>query len=125
MCSLVAMLSEAGQVFKRPRKDGPAADKAHEKLHARTGDHLTLLAVFDAYSKVPAPKKRIWCEQNFLDFRFLKRARKNRRALAKLLTRLHTELLSVDNVDNREMSILKSAPLLFVHADRNDDQAVR
>jgi hypothetical protein len=57
---------------------------------------------------VPEPKKRLWCEQNFLDSRFLKRAGKNRRALARLLTRLQIELLSVDTFDNREMLILKA-----------------
>lgn len=53
----------------------------------REGDHLTMLNVFDAFRQQQASSQQSWCQENFLNFRALKRAMEIRRQLQRYIHR--------------------------------------
>lgn len=61
------------------------ADQRKAKFHQPEGDHLTLLAVYNAWknNKFSAP----WCYDNFLQARTLKRAQDVRKQLLGIMDR--------------------------------------
>lgn len=65
------MLS-AQNIFYRPREKQAQADQKKAKFFQAEGDHLTLLAVYEAWkaNKFSNP----WCYENFIQARSMKRA---------------------------------------------------
>lgn len=65
------MLS-AQNIFYRPREKQAQADQKRAKFFQAEGDHLTLLAVYEAWkaNKFSNP----WCYENFIQARSMKRA---------------------------------------------------
>eukprot|EP00644_Phytophthora_capsici_P016977 jgi/Phyca11/557566/estExt2_Genewise1Plus.C_PHYCAscaffold_1420001 len=67
--TIVAMLS-VESVFFRPKEKQAQADQKKAKFHQPEGDHLTLLAVYEAWanSKFSNP----WCYENFIQARAIR-----------------------------------------------------
>ena len=68
---LAAMLSSPN-VFMRPVQLAKAADKAKARFVHPTGDHLTLINVYEGFRKQRQDKK--WCSEHFLHWRNLSSA---------------------------------------------------
>lgn len=69
--TLVAMLSSQPP-FLRPRDSQDQADRAHSQFVHKDGDHLTLVAVYDAF--LEAENKGEWCAVNFINPRSMRAA---------------------------------------------------
>merc|ERR1719266_435291 len=72
--TIVSMIS-VQDVFYRPKEKQELADQKKAKFNQAEGDHLTLLAVYNAWktNKFSAA----WCYENFVQMRTLKRAKFN------------------------------------------------
>ncbi|TGZ60711.1 hypothetical protein CRM22_008385 [Opisthorchis felineus] len=83
--TIVSMLS-VQNVFYRPKEKTELADQRKAKFHQPEGDHLTLLAVYNAWknNKFSAP----WCYDNFIQARTLKRAQDVRKQLLGIMDRM-------------------------------------
>ena len=86
------MLS-AQKIFYRPREKQAQADQKKAKFFQPEGDHLTLLAVYEAWkaAKFSSP----WCYENFLQARSLKRAQVRLRICCWLLRLCLLDMLSL------------------------------
>jgi ATP-dependent RNA helicase DHX8/PRP22 len=71
LVQIIGMLS-AQNIFYRPREKQAQADQKKAKFFQPEGDHLTLLAVYEAWkaSKFSKP----WAYENFIQERSLRRA---------------------------------------------------
>lgn len=78
------MLS-AQNIFYRPREKQAQADQKRAKFFQPEGDHLTLLAVYDAWKANKFSKP--WCFENFVQERSLKRAQDVRKQLLTIMDR--------------------------------------
>lgn len=68
---------------------------AHAKFENESGDHLTLLNIYKAYTRAGRPK--IWCHENFLNTTNLNYAQEVRNQLKDICTRLNLEFSSCGN----------------------------
>lgn len=114
--SIVAMLS-VQNCFVRPRDRMRFADAAKRQFEHADGDHLTLLAVFDAYCAVEPGLRADWCNRNFINARALKSAVDVRIQLARIVARLglatakdmdHTTLLASHLKTKRHIDVCKT-----------------
>ena len=82
--TIVAMLSVESP-FYRPKEKAAQADMKKAKFNQAEGDHLTILAVYQAWaaSKFSNP----WCFENFIQARSMKRAQDVRKQLVTILDR--------------------------------------
>ncbi|KAG7836438.1 hypothetical protein KL943_002087 [Ogataea angusta] len=87
--TVIAMLS-VPDIFYRPKEKRDEADRIKAKFHDYNGDHLTLLNVYNKWSDADNP--RLWCQNNFIHEKSMRRAREVRRQLLKIF----------DNLDKRE-----------------------
>ncbi|KAF1794410.1 P-loop containing nucleoside triphosphate hydrolase [Phytophthora cactorum] len=89
--TIVAMLS-VESVFFRPKEKLAQADQKKAKFHQPEGDHLTLLAVYEAWanSKFSNP----WCYENFIQARAIRRAQDVRKQLLSILDRYKMDVVS-------------------------------
>ena len=78
--------------FYRPRDKQGQADMKKAKFHQAEGDHLTLLAVYNAWeaSKFSNP----WCFENFIQARSMRRAQDVRKQLVTIMDRYKLDILS-------------------------------
>ncbi|KAF9157020.1 DEAH-box ATP-dependent RNA helicase prp22 [Actinomortierella ambigua] len=83
---IVAMLS-VEDVFVMPRKEDEQlnATAAHEEFFHHSGDHMTLLNVYEAWRKANYSKE--WCRDNFMNLRLLRLARNVRAQLLDIFDR--------------------------------------
>lgn len=88
--SIVAMLGEAAALFFRPKDKRVYADKAREAFTRPGGDHLTLLEIWNQW--VDTDYSYQWAQENFIQFKSLKRARDVRDQLARLCDRVEIEV---------------------------------
>ncbi|KAL3151919.1 hypothetical protein ABBQ32_001049 [Trebouxia sp. C0010 RCD-2024] len=115
--TIVGMLS-AQNIFYRPREKQAQADQKKAKFFQPEGDHLTLLAVYEAWknSKFSNP----WCHENFIQSRSLKRAQDVRKQLLQIMDRYKLDLVSSGrNYDKIRKAICSG---FFFHAARKDPQ---
>eukprot|EP01128_Nolandella_sp_AFSM9_P011983 TRINITY_DN8863_c0_g1_i1.p1 TRINITY_DN8863_c0_g1~~TRINITY_DN8863_c0_g1_i1.p1 ORF type:complete len:585 (-),score=114.99 TRINITY_DN8863_c0_g1_i1:115-1731(-) len=115
--TIVSMLS-VEQVFYRPKEKQQLADHKKSKFHQPEGDHLTLLAVFEAWkaSHFSGP----WCFENFVQHRSLKRAQDVRKQLQQIMDRYKLDIVSCGrNYDRVRKAIVAG---YFVKAARKDPQ---
>lgn len=92
MVTILAML-QVQNVFIKPG-GGRAAIKArvaHRKFEVEEGDLLTLLNVYTAYQK---NQTHSWCQQQFINYKALKRASEIRSQISKMLKKLDIALTS-------------------------------
>lgn len=89
--TIVAMMS-VETVFFRPKEKQAQADQKKAKFHQPEGDHLTLLAVYEAWknSKFSNP----WCYDNFIQARAIRRAQDVRKQLLSILDRYKMDVVS-------------------------------
>ncbi|KAJ0405555.1 hypothetical protein P43SY_009604 [Pythium insidiosum] len=89
--TIVAMMS-VETVFFRPKEKQAQADQKKAKFHQPEGDHLTLLAVYEAWknSKFSNP----WCYENFIQARAIRRAQDVRKQLLSILDRYKMDVVS-------------------------------
>ncbi|KAF9978393.1 DEAH-box ATP-dependent RNA helicase prp22 [Actinomortierella ambigua] len=84
--TIVAMLS-VEDVFFMPRKeeDQVSATAAHEQFFHHSGDHMTLLNVYEDWRKTNYSKE--WCHDNFMNLRNLRLAKNVRGQLLDIFDR--------------------------------------
>lgn len=94
--SIIALLPETASLFHRPKDKKVQADAARARFTSRDqggGDHLTLLNIWNSY--VDAEFSVLWCRENFLQDRSLKRARDVKDQLVKLCDRVEVPVSSL------------------------------
>ncbi|CAK7909541.1 pre-mRNA-splicing factor ATP-dependent RNA helicase-like protein Prp2p [[Candida] anglica] len=92
--SVISMLGESSNLFYRPKDKKEAADKCKEKFHQEQGDHLTLLEIWKEW--VDTGYSSQWCQDNYVQYKTLKRAREVREQLSRLCIKAG---ISVDQKD--------------------------
>ncbi|KAK9931697.1 hypothetical protein M0R45_018964 [Rubus argutus] len=113
--TIIAMVA-AGNIFYRPRGKHAEADQKRAKFLQPEGDHLTLLAVYEAWKaknfSVP------WCSENFVQFRSLSKARDVRRQLLTVMDKHELEAVSV----GKDRTMIRKAIIagLFFQVARKD-----
>eukprot|EP00002_Diphylleia_rotans_P022935 TRINITY_DN4502_c0_g1_i1.p1 TRINITY_DN4502_c0_g1~~TRINITY_DN4502_c0_g1_i1.p1 ORF type:complete len:1132 (+),score=246.53 TRINITY_DN4502_c0_g1_i1:49-3444(+) len=117
MLTIVAMLS-VENVFYRPKEKQAIADQKKSRFHQPEGDHLTLLAVYDAWkhNKFSNP----WCHDNFLQGRTLRRAQDVRKQLVGIMDRYKMDIVSCGKNYNKIRQAICSG--FFFHAAKKDPQ---
>jgi ATP-dependent RNA helicase DHX8/PRP22 len=116
MLAVVAMVSCDAVVFNNPRDQREEAAEAHRRFASRSGDHGTLLAVFNGWCSAPKKEQLRWCTQNFLNSRALRKAHDILEQLKRHLGDLNIPLRSCgeDEVPLRRALVAG----LFPHAAR-------
>ncbi|XP_066925982.1 ATP-dependent RNA helicase DHX8-like [Clytia hemisphaerica] len=89
--TVVSMLS-VQNVFYRPKEKQAVADQKKAKFHQVEGDHLTLLAVYNAWKN--SKFSNAWCFENFVQARSLKRAQDVRKQLLGIMDRHKLDVVS-------------------------------
>ncbi|KAJ1333698.1 ATP-dependent RNA helicase DHX8/PRP22 [Microdochium nivale] len=92
--SIVAMLTLT-QVFYRPKDKQNQADQKKAKFHDPSGDHLTLVNVYNAWKR--SDYSQAWCQENFIQARAMKRAKDVREQLIKIMSRYRHSVSSCGN----------------------------
>lgn len=82
--TIVAMLT-AQNVFYRPKEKQAQADQKKAKFHQPEGDHLTLLTVYNGWKG--SKFSNVWCFDNFIQARSMKRAQDVRKQLLGIMDR--------------------------------------
>eukprot|EP00890_Picochlorum_soloecismus_P002612 jgi/Picsp_1/3351/NSC_06189-R1_probable pre-mrna-splicing factor atp-dependent rna helicase-like len=115
--TIIGMLS-AQNIFHRPREKQAAADQKKAKFHQSEGDHLTLLAVYEAWKA--AKFSNPWCYENFIQARSMRRAQDVRKQLVAIMDRYKLDLVSAGrNWKKVQMAVASG---FFFHAARKDPQ---
>lgn len=84
--SIIAILGESSTLFYRPKDKREQADKAKEKFFNELGDHLTLLNIWEQW--VDTGYSNQWCQDNFIQYKTLKRAKNIHEQLERLCQRV-------------------------------------
>eukprot|EP00727_Mastigamoeba_balamuthi_P000424 m51a1_g10379 putative probable pre-mrna-splicing factor atp-dependent rna helicase-like (1156) ;mRNA; f:25269-30444 len=115
--TVVAMLS-VQNVWYRPREKQAQADQKRAKFFQTEGDHLTLLAVYQAWknSKFSNP----WCYENFIQARAMRRAQDVRKQLLTIMDRYRLEVASCGRNYNLVRKAITSG--FFSHAAKKEPQ---
>ncbi|CBH15802.1 RNA helicase, putative [Trypanosoma brucei gambiense DAL972] len=120
--TIVSMLAAQKRgVFYRPRDQHEAADAAKRQFHQPEGDHITLLAVYDAW--VANGLSENWCKRNFLKHRMLMEARDTRDQLSEMLRKRHTNIEHHNDSSLTEVRRAITAGYFFNAARRITDVA--
>jgi ATP-dependent RNA helicase DHX8/PRP22 len=115
--TIVAMIS-VQNVFFRPKEKQAQADAKKNKFHQPEGDHLTLLAVYQAWKASGYSKP--WCHENFVQNRAMQRAMDVRKQLITLMDRHQMDVVSCGKNLNRVRQCIVAG--FFFHAARKDPQ---
>ncbi|TPX59462.1 hypothetical protein PhCBS80983_g02474 [Powellomyces hirtus] len=115
--TVVAMLS-VQNIWYRPKEKQAQADSKKAKFHQPEGDHLTLLAVYNAWktSKFSNP----WCYENFVQARSLRRAQDVRKQLMGIMDRYKHDIVSCGRNYNKVRMAISGG--FFRHAAKKDPQ---
>jgi ATP-dependent RNA helicase DHX8/PRP22 len=89
--SIVAMLN-VQNVFYRPKDKQQQADQKKSKFHDPHGDHLTLLNVYNGWKQ--SRFSNLWCHENFIQARQMKRAQDVRAQLVGIMERYRHQIIS-------------------------------
>jgi len=115
--TIVAMLS-VQNVFYRPKDKAQLADQKRSKFFQREGDHLTLLAVYEAWK---ANKfSNAWCYENFIQARSMRRAQEIRKQLVAIMDRYKLDIVSAGKNYNKVRKAIVAG--FFSHAAKRDAQ---
>lgn len=115
--TVVAMLS-VQNVFYRPKDKQATADQKKAKFFQPEGDHLTLLAVYEAWKA--AKFSNPWCYENFIQARSLRRAQDVRKQLLQIMDRYKLNVVSAGKNFNKIRKAICSG--FFSHAAKKDPQ---
>ena len=105
MLTIVSMLS-VQNVFYRPKDKQQLADRKKAKFNQSEGDHLTLLAVYNAWQKNKFSSA--WCYDNFVQMRTLKRAQDIRKQLLAVMDRHRLVVVSAGHNNSNTDPIRKA-----------------
>ncbi|KAJ7164640.1 pre-mRNA splicing factor [Mycena crocata] len=93
--TIIAMLSESGSLFYRPKDKKLHADQARQNFVRPGGDHFTLLNVWEQWAETNYSQQ--FCYEQFLQFKSISRARDIRDQLAGLCERVEVVVQSNPN----------------------------
>ncbi|KAK6200436.1 P-loop containing nucleoside triphosphate hydrolase protein [Scheffersomyces amazonensis] len=98
--TIVALLS-VPNVFVRPASARKRADECKMRFSHPSGDHITLLNVYDEFQGNDAFETGLhqWCRDNFLSYRSLTSAKSVRSQLRRIMEKFDLELISSTNED--------------------------
>ena len=115
--TLVSMLN-VQNVFYRPKEKQTQADSKRSKFFQAEGDHLTSLAVYQAWanSKFSNP----WCFENFIQARSMRRAQDVRKQLLAIMDRYKLDIVSAGKNFTKVRKAICSG--FFMHAAKKDPQ---
>eukprot|EP00938_MAST-03A_sp_MAST-3A-sp1_P003809 g3809.t1 len=115
--TIVSMLS-VDNVFYRPKEKQAQADQKRAKFNQVEGDHLTFLAVYEAWKR--AKFSSPWCYENFLQARTLRKAQDVRKQLVGIMDRYKFPLVSCGRNYNKVRKCIVSG--YFANAAKKDPQ---
>lgn len=104
--SIITMLGESGNLFYRPKDKKEQADKSKERFNHELGDHFALLNIWNEW--VESGYSKQWCEDHFIQYKSMKRAKDIRNQLERLCTKIGIDVNKEEDEDNVEYSIQKS-----------------
>lgn len=115
--TIIAML-QTQNIFYRPREKQAQADQKRAKFFQPEGDHLTLLAVYEAWKakNFSGP----WCFENFVQSRSLRRAQDVRKQLLAIMDRYKLDVMSAGKNFTKIRKAIAAG--FFFHAARKDPQ---
>jgi len=117
LLTIVSMLS-VQNIWFRPKDQQALADSKKAKFNQVEGDHLTLLAVYNAWKNNNFSAS--WCRDNFVQHRSLKRAQEVRRQLLSIMDRHKLDILSCGKATARIQKAICSG--FFRNAAKKDPQ---
>ncbi|XP_058095795.1 probable pre-mRNA-splicing factor ATP-dependent RNA helicase DEAH5 [Magnolia sinica] len=115
--TIIAMI-QTQNIFYRPREKQAQADQKRAKFFQPEGDHLTLLAVYEAWKakNFSGP----WCFENFVQSRSLRRAQDVRKQLLTIMDRYKLDVVSAGKNFTKIRKAICAG--FFFHAARKDPQ---
>ncbi|KAJ4880660.1 hypothetical protein Rs2_37715 [Raphanus sativus] len=115
--TVIAMI-QTENIFYRPREKQAQADQKKAKFFQPEGDHLTLLAVYEAWKAKNFSSQ--WCVENFIQSRSLRRAQDVRKQLLSIMDRYKLDVVSA----GRNLTKIRKAITagFFFHGARRDQQ---
>lgn len=114
----IVSMQVTGNVFCRPREKQAQADLKRTKFFQSEGDHLTLLAVYEAAKA--RNFSRPWCSENFVQFRSLMGAREVRKQLLIIKNMYKLDVVSAGRNSTKGRKAIAAG--FFFHAARKDPQ---
>ncbi|KAG2735963.1 hypothetical protein G9P44_000053 [Scheffersomyces stipitis] len=84
--TIMSMLAESSTLFYRPKDKREQADRKRESFNHELGDHFSLLKVWEDWKATGF--SNLWCEDNFIQYKTLKRAKNVREQLSRLSQRV-------------------------------------
>lgn len=115
--TIVSMLS-VQNIWFRPKDQQALADQKKAKFNQVEGDHITLLAVYNAWKNHAFSAS--WCRDNFVQHRSLKRAQEVRRQLLNMMDRHRLDIISCGKSTARVQKAICSG--FFRNAAKKDPQ---
>ncbi|CAH9143385.1 unnamed protein product [Cuscuta epithymum] len=115
--TIIAMI-QTGNIFYRPREKQAQADQKRAKFFQPEGDHLTLLAVYEAWKAKSFSGP--WCFENFVQSRSLRRAQDVRKQLLSIMDKYKLDVVSAGKNFTKIRKAIAAG--FFFHASRKDPQ---
>ncbi|KAF3641984.1 ATP-dependent RNA helicase DHX8 [Capsicum annuum] len=115
--TIIAMI-QTGNIFYRPREKQAQADQKRAKFFQPEGDHLTFLAVYEAWKakNFSGP----WCFENFVQSRSLRRAQDVRKQLLSIMDKYKLDVVSAGKDFTKIRKAIGAG--FFFQAARKDPQ---
>ncbi|AEE77178.1 putative pre-mRNA-splicing factor ATP-dependent RNA helicase DEAH5 [Arabidopsis thaliana] len=115
--TMIAMI-QTGNIFYRPREKQAQADQKRAKFFQPEGDHLTLLAVYEAWKakNFSGP----WCFENFIQSRSLRRAQDVRKQLLSIMDKYKLDVVTAGKNFTKIRKAITAG--FFFHGARKDPQ---
>eukprot|EP01027_Heterolobosea_sp_BB2_P018965 GEZU01026652.1.p1 GENE.GEZU01026652.1~~GEZU01026652.1.p1 ORF type:complete len:1165 (+),score=380.96 GEZU01026652.1:84-3578(+) len=113
--TIVSMLS-VQTIFYRPKDKQAQADQKKAKFFQPEGDHLTLLAVYQAWKQNNYSNP--WCYENFIQVRSMKRAQDVRKQLLAIMDKYKLDVVSCGKNYTKVRKAICSG--FFAHAAKRD-----
>uniref|UniRef100_A0A7S3C2V5 RNA helicase n=1 Tax=Haptolina ericina TaxID=156174 RepID=A0A7S3C2V5_9EUKA len=117
LLTIVAMLS-VQNIWYRPKEKQAQADSKRSKFFQPEGDHLTNLAVYQAWAN--AKFSNPWCFENFIQARTMRRAQDVRKQLLAIMDRYKLEISTCGKNFTKVRKAITSG--FFMHAAKKDPQ---
>ncbi|KAJ6810187.1 putative pre-mRNA-splicing factor ATP-dependent RNA helicase DEAH5 [Iris pallida] len=115
--TIIAMI-QTQNIFYRPREKQAQADQKRAKFFQPEGDHLTLLAVYEAWKAKSFSGP--WCFENFVQSRSLRRAQDVRKQLLTIMDKYKLDIVSAGKNFTKIRRAIAAG--FFFHAARKDPQ---
>ncbi|KAK2989661.1 hypothetical protein RJ640_021581 [Escallonia rubra] len=115
--TIISML-QAKNIFYRPREKQAQAEQKRAKFFQPEGDHLTLLAVYEAWKAKSFSGP--WCFENFVQSRSLRRAQDVRKQLLSIMDKYKLDVVSAGKNFTKIRKAITAG--FFFHAARKDPQ---